>query len=119
MICREIIGRVDALKYNTYTDAEKLEWLQRLEDQIQSQVYDAYEDGEKTAGALTMDSEPSVAKPYDEIYFRWLEAQIDYTNGEYDKYNASIVMYNTAYEAFANHYNKLHMPVQRVRRILF
>jgi hypothetical protein len=51
-----------------------------------------------------------VPAPYDDIYVRWLEAQIDYTNGEYGKYNNSIAMYNAAYTAFANYYNRTHMP---------
>ena len=36
--------------------------------------------------------------------------QIDYTNGEYDKYNNSAEMYNTAWQAYANYYNRNHMP---------
>ena len=48
--------------------------------------------------------------PYDDLYLRWLEAQIDYANGEYGKYNNAITMYNSAYAEFANHYNRHHMP---------
>ena len=51
-----------------------------------------------------------VPAPYDDIYIRWLESQIDYTNGEYGKYNNSIAMYNAAYTAYANYYNRTHMP---------
>ena len=51
-----------------------------------------------------------VPAPYDDIYIKWLEAQIDYANGEYGKYNNTITMYNNAYLAFAKAYNREHLP---------
>jgi hypothetical protein len=39
-----------------------------------------------------------------------MEAQIDYHNGEYDKYNNAIDMFTTAYEGYKNYYNRTHMP---------
>jgi hypothetical protein len=59
--------------------------------------------------ALT--TELLIPHPYDEVYIRWLESQIDYANGEYGKYNNSMAMYNTAYVAFQNYYNRTHMPI--------
>ena len=58
-----------------------------------------------------MDTELLVPEPFDEIYPLWLEARIDYANGEYDKYNNSILMYNAAYDAYANYYNRNNMPL--------
>ena len=49
----------------------------------------------------------------EDIYIRWLEAQIDYANGEYGKYNNSITMYNTAYSAYEKYYNREHKPIQK------
>ena len=60
-----------------------------------------------------------VPAPYDEVYLRWMEAQIDYHNGEYDKYNNAIIMFNAAFEAYAAYYNQHHMPVSRGKRFLF
>lgn len=51
-----------------------------------------------------------IPAPYDEVYLRWMEAQIDYHNGEYDKYNNAIDMFNTAYTGYQNYYNRTHMP---------
>ena len=44
------------------------------------------------------------------MYISWLEAKIDYFNGEYAKYNNSITRYNDTYAAYANDYNRNHMP---------
>ena len=60
-----------------------------------------------------------VPAPYDEVYLRWMEAQIDYHNGEYDKFNNSIVMYNTAFDNYQKCYIRTHKPVQTGRRFLF
>lgn len=49
--------------------------------------------------------------PYDEVYLRWLEAQIDYANGEIERYNNSIAAFNHAYSAFERFYNRTHLPL--------
>ena len=51
-----------------------------------------------------------VKAPYDDIYIYWLEAQIDYFNGETAKYNNSIATFNSAYSDFSAAYNREHMP---------
>jgi hypothetical protein len=38
---------------------------------------------------------------------------------EVDNYNASILTFNTEYEAFENYYNRTHMPKQHGKRFLF
>lgn len=49
--------------------------------------------------------------PYDEVYLRFLEAQIDYANGEIERYNNSIAAFNHAYSAFERFYNRTHLPL--------
>ena len=53
------------------------------------------------------------------MYIRWLEAQIHYTNGEYNKYNNAIIMFNTQFESYESYYTRNHMPLSRGRRFLF
>lgn len=50
-----------------------------------------------------------VDAPFDDIYLSWLEAKIDFYNGEYTKYNNSIMRHNEVYRMFSNHYNSTHM----------
>jgi hypothetical protein len=57
-----------------------------------------------------MEKELLVKAPYDVLYIRWLEAQIDYYNGEITRYNNSQQMYQTAYDTFDRHYNRTHLP---------
>ena len=51
-----------------------------------------------------------VSTPHDDIYIRWLEAQIDYANGEYGKYQNAMAMFNAAYSNYERYYNRNHMP---------
>jgi hypothetical protein len=116
MKIREAIGTIDSLKHNTYTQSDKIAWLSRLDASIKKLIIDTHEGADEVAftgydDTTDLDMELLVPAPFDEIYLRWLEAQIDYTNGEYNKYNNSIMMYNTAFQAYRNYYNSTHMPL--------
>lgn len=120
----EAINRLDVLKFNTYNQSEKINWLSRLDSMVKKQIIDTHEGSESVFFEEYTDDTPLdtvllVPAPYDEVYLRWMEAQIDYHNGEYDKYNNAIIMFNTAFEAYAAYYNQQHKPVSRGRRFLF
>ena len=111
----EAIDRIDSLKHNTYSQNEKVAWLSRLDSMVKRLIIDTHEGGEDVifegyTDATDPETEMLVPAPFDEMYLRWLEAQIDYANGEYGKYNNSILMYQTAYDGYANYYNRNHMP---------
>lgn len=112
------INHVDAVKPNGYGQTEKVRWLSTLDGIIKAEIIDTHEGSEKVSfngynemTALT--EELLVPHPYDEVYIRWLEAQIDYANGEYGKYNNSITMYNAAYSAFEKYYNRTNKPISK------
>lgn len=120
----EAINRLDALKNNVYTQTEKVAWLSELDGKVKRLIIDAHEGGDELSfsgyGEETpMDTVLLVPAPFDEIYLRWLEAQIDYHNGEMDRYNNGIVLYNALYDAYAKDYTRHHMPVSRGRRFMF
>jgi hypothetical protein len=120
----QAISRLDALIFNTYEQPDKVEWLSRLDSMVKKQIIDTHEGAEEVTFTGYDDNtdtqtELLVPAPHDEIYLRWLEAQIHYHNGEYDKYNNAIIMFNTAFEAYQAHYTRNHLPVVRGRRFLF
>ena len=111
----EAINRIDSLKHNTYTEADKVAWLSRLDAMVKKHIIDTHEGAEDVVftgydDLTDLQTELLIPAPYDETYLRWMEAQIDYHNGEYDKYNNAIDMFNTAYEGYQNYYNRTHMP---------
>ena len=112
----EAITRVDALKHNTYTQTDKIQWLSRMDWMVKRHIIDTHEGADKVTftgydNDTDLQTELLVPAPYDEVYLRWMEAQIDYHNGEYGKYNNAVDMFTTSYEAFQNYYNRTHMPI--------
>ena len=111
----EQITDVDALKPNGYEQAYKVQWLSQLDLRVKQEIIDTHEGGEDVSFSgynddTPIDTELLIPHPYDEVYRFWLEAQIDYANGEYPKYNNSMAMFNTAYSAYERYYNRTHMP---------
>lgn len=111
----DAIERTDALKHNTYSQADKVAWLSRVDWMVKKHIIDTHEGGEEITftgynSTTDLDTEMLVPEPHDDLYLKWLEAQIDYTNGEYDKYNSSIEMFQTVYDSYASYYNRNHMP---------
>ena len=121
MKIREAIERIDSLLHNVYSRDEKLAWLSGLDLEVKQQILDAHE-GAKTGyfGGYHPNTPDTMAllvsAPYDQMYLRWLEAQIHYHNGEYDKYNNAMAMFQSVYDAFANHYRRTHLPKTAVIR---
>ena len=110
----EAINSTDALKTNAVTQSDKVKWLSRLDWRIKRDIIDTHEGGSISFSGYdddtALDTELLAPAPYDEMYLRWLEAQMDYANGEYDRYNNSITMFNTAYSDYERYYNRMNMP---------
>lgn len=111
----EAISKIDNLKHNTFTHDDKVGWLSRLDWMVKEEILDTHE-GEGAPWFFGYDMESDVETellvpaPYDEMYLRWLEAQIDYANGEINRYNNAIEMFLAAYNGYARAYNRSHMP---------
>jgi len=120
----DAIEQLDALKFNTYNKEQKVEWLSRLDTMVKKHIIDAHDGAEDVVfigyDETTDDgTELLVPAPHDEMYLRWMEAQIDYHNGEYDKYNNAIILFNSAFEAYQSYYIRNHVPKRHGRRFLF
>lgn len=126
MTIMQALYRIDELKPNSYSQPEKIKWLSSLDGVIKSEIIDTHEGGEDIvlpeqgySDTIDLTTELLVPYPYDDIYLRWLEAQIDYTNGEYGKYNNSLVAFNDAYSLYQRYYNRTHMPISKPSRFMF
>ena len=124
MTILEAIHKIDTLKPNSYTQPEKIKWLSTLDGVIKREIIDTHEGGESIVfecydDESDLDTMMLVPAPYDDIYVRWLEARIDYANGEYGKYNNSSEAYNVAFEAYSRYYNRQNMPKQTTTRFIF
>lgn len=114
----EAITLTDGLVHNTYTRAEKLDWLRTLEGLIATGILSGrqgLEDPEppvftqETSG----DTELLAPAPYDRVYLHYLAAQIHLCNGELERYNNAIELFRAAFDAFRNDYNRRYIPRRR------
>lgn len=112
----EAIARLDVIKPNGYTDVDKIRWLSDLDGRIKTEIIDTHEGGDEIPfEGYTRDTDIAnvnllVSAPYDDIYIKYLEAQIDYANAEFGRYNNSIVAFNSSFAAYERYYNRHHMP---------
>ena len=110
----EAINQIDSMKHNTYSQDNKVAWLSRLDMMVFNHIIKTHEGDATFTGydevTKLHETELLVPEPYDEVYLRWMEAQIDYYNGEYEKYNNAIEMFNTVFNSYQNHYNRTHKP---------
>lgn len=124
MTIAEAISLVDKLKPNQYTEAMKIAWLSKLDGLVFKEIFQTHAgnpienfEGYEKAG---MDTELLIPYPYDEdIYNYFLQANMDKENGETAKYNQSITLYNNAFLAFQNYYNRTHLPIGGGSRFVF
>lgn len=114
------INHLDAVKPNGYSQVEKIRWLSQLDGVVKAEIIDTHEvkEGENVTfngynENTPLTEELLVPHPYDEVYIRWLEAQIDYANGEYGRYKNSMTMYNNALSAYEKYYNRTHQPISK------
>lgn len=112
MTVSEAIAWVDDKKPNGYSQEDKKAWIQEVEFMAEK-LRARYGDPEEGTGDAL-----SLPPPYDGAYLRYMEAQIDYCNGEYGKFNNAIELFNTLWQAYAAFYCRTH-PAKAVRARYF
>lgn len=91
-------------------DTILLDWLNQLEGQILHEIF-LLALSEITPYATTPTEALAAPYPYDGIYLLWMEAQVDFANGEYERYTNTMQRYNTAWNDLARHIAKCIRPV--------
>lgn len=112
---KEVLDRVDGRKPNAFTSEQKTAWIAELEGMLAVNVLlmDICETEQlHYAWPEHADTQLLVRFPHDGIYGLWLEAKIDMANGEYDKYQNSMIQYNEAYSNFVRWFARVYSPAQ-------
>ena len=111
----DIIARVDENRPNAFSSATKMKWISDLDGKIAADVFlmdiaqireleYRYPEG--------LEKEPLVTFPHDDIYDLWLEAKIDAANGEYNRYQNTMQIYNESYSNFVQWFASVYEPAQ-------
>lgn len=130
MTISDVLAMVDELKPNSYDENAKITWLSELDgrvfnDVILTHVHDLVDDGEGNMVEPTFtgydetseNEELLIPDTYADVYRNWLFAQIDYANGEIDRFNNSMLMYNNSLKEFYDWYNRNNKPLQKPLKV--
>lgn len=129
MTPNKAIEVVDRLRPNSYSEEDKLRWIneldgmvkrlvfqwdekyiqelktQRKNKEISEEEYNELIDKTKSYSyPEDMDKELLIPAPFEEVYTLYLEAQIDYHNREYGNYNNSAMMFEMRYSEYKKDY---------------
>ncbi len=110
---REIIRKVDKVRPNGFGNEVKVQWLAALDGKLALDVFcmDVSELHQfRYRCPEDLDKELLVGFPHEDLYENWLYAQIDNQNGEYNRYQNSMEMYNTCYENYKNWFLCCYQP---------
>lgn len=114
MTIDKAVNEINDLVHTHFQRPKMVEWLSAADGIVQKAVIDAHEGGSCVFPGYTDetpgDTELLVPAPYDECYIHWLASKIHYANGEYTKYNNSVLMFETELQKFKNEYKKTHTP---------
>lgn len=114
----EVIERVERVKpMVNVDDRDRARWLLDLDGRVWREVIEKSEPVENQpqppkAWPEDGDKPLLVGPPYDRIYDLWLIAMLEFTTREYGNYNNTVLLFNEAFEAFANQYRNTHTPAQ-------
>lgn len=123
-IIEAIISLDEHVQNTQYTNAQKIAWLSDLDKMVKSQIIDTHAGGESVEftgynAETDMDTQLLVPFPYDELYVKWLVAKTFYANRETISYNNAILVFNAAYTAYEDYYNRTHAPLRAASRFAF
>ena len=114
MTAIDVIDRVDLLEPNDYSAEQKLRWLSALDGRILREVLLTHEGAPDVSlpDYSTGREALLVPEPYGgALYYHYLQAMIAAENGETQRYNKRITLFNDAYQGWTDDYTRTHRPL--------
>lgn len=111
MRLKEVIDQADSLKPNAFSNQQKTVWVNDVEGKVQMEILlfapveavrYSYEENQET--------QLLVAAPYDNLYISYLLAMIDFANGEYDRYNNTVELFNAQFRSYMRWFAQWYRP---------
>lgn len=98
---KSVIEYVDEIKPNAFSDAVKTQWVNECEGLVQTEVL-LVADTELISYSYDADKDKEllVKHPHVKIYWAYLTAMIDFANGEYNKYQNTMQMFNAFFSEY-------------------
>ena len=118
MTLLQVIRTVDDIKPNAFADETKTTWINECEGLVQTEVL-LWAPEEILAYTFEKDqgTELLVRPPHDKLYGAYLAAQIDFANGEYDKYQNTMQMFKSYFGEFMRWFATNYRPADTHREV--
>lgn len=113
----QVIAMVDDIKPNAFGNDTKTKWINEAEGMVQTEVFLLAPD-EIVTYDYERDKEKDlmVRPPHDKLYWSYLTAMIDFANGEYDRYQNTVQMFNSHFGEFMRWFATCYRPADFPRR---
>lgn len=108
MTPNKVIERIDRLKPNSYSEEDKLSWINELDGMVQRLVIQS-DTINQYSYPEDLDKELIIPPPFDDVYALFIEAKIDYYNREYANYNNSATMFDAQFSEYKKAYIRDNM----------
>lgn len=111
MTLKNLLRFVDDIKPNAFSDEAKTVWVNECEGLVQTEVMLlAVEDVIAYTYDQNQETTLLVKPPHDKLYWAYLISMIDFANGEYNKYQNSMEMFNTYMGEYMRWYARTYRP---------
>lgn len=118
MTVQELIEFTDRVKPNDFSEEDKVNWITQCEGIVQSQVMlMAPVEFITYTWPDSKDYELLVNPPFDKLYRTYMQAMIDYHNGEYGNYQNTMTMFNSDLSEFSRWFSTVYRPADIWRRL--
>lgn len=106
-----VLDIIDSIKPNAFSEEAKTAWINEIEGLVQTEVFllaieDVVQYTWPKDAAVTLLAKP----PHDKIYWVYLSAMVDFANGEYDKYQNTMQMFNQFFGEYMRWYARTYNP---------
>ena len=106
-----VLDIIDSIKPNAFSEEAKTAWINEIEGLVQTEVFllaieDVVQYTWPENAAATLLAKP----PHDKIYWVYLSAMVDFANGEYDKYQNTMQMFNQFFGEYMRWYARTYNP---------
>lgn len=105
----EIISEMRELNLGQYNDSTLIRWINEVDKQIHSFLCGFNKDIDEYVPHTAETDDVLVDEMT--MYIHYLCAMTDFTNGEYQRYNNEITLYNASFDDFKNRYIKTHKHI--------
>ena len=106
-----VLDIIDSIKPNAFSEEAKTAWINEVEGLVQTEVFLlAIEDVVQYTWPEDSGATLLAKPPHDKIYWVYLSAMVDFANGEYDKYQNTMQMFNQFFGEYMRWYARTYNP---------